>query len=180
MQISIYITGIERKAKALVCLAFKSTDTVEGQHLKKGLLIHFASFLHLFHRFIFEDYTPTNFDTFPAAIMTVFQVSGRLSAFCESAAVISVNRAMQEIQFWGSGNTGRHAGHCLRVMDVVVGLLSDPYGRGLEWGDVQWDSLARRSEVWHVVLNILHRAHAVWKLYSSCFTPYCRHPLHVK
>lgn len=25
-------------------------------------------------RFIFEDYTPTNFDTFPAAIMTVFQV----------------------------------------------------------------------------------------------------------
>lgn len=26
------------------------------------------------HRFIFEDYTPTNFDTFPAAIMTVFQV----------------------------------------------------------------------------------------------------------
>ncbi|XP_074507596.1 voltage-dependent R-type calcium channel subunit alpha-1E-like isoform X1 [Sebastes fasciatus] len=25
-------------------------------------------------RFIFEDYTPTNFDTFPAAIMTVFQI----------------------------------------------------------------------------------------------------------
>lgn len=25
-------------------------------------------------RFIFEDYTPTNFDTFPAAVMTVFQV----------------------------------------------------------------------------------------------------------
>ncbi|KAL6459368.1 hypothetical protein AOLI_G00072850, partial [Acnodon oligacanthus] len=24
-------------------------------------------------RFTFEDYTPTNFDTFPAAIMTVFQ-----------------------------------------------------------------------------------------------------------
>lgn len=28
----------------------------------------------LLHRFIFEDYTPTNFDTFPASIMTVFQV----------------------------------------------------------------------------------------------------------
>ncbi|XP_056453326.1 voltage-dependent R-type calcium channel subunit alpha-1E-like [Gadus chalcogrammus] len=25
-------------------------------------------------RFIFEDYTPTNFDTFPASIMTVFQI----------------------------------------------------------------------------------------------------------
>ncbi|KTG05145.1 hypothetical protein cypCar_00032664, partial [Cyprinus carpio] len=25
-------------------------------------------------RFIFEDYTPTNFDTFPAAVMTVFQI----------------------------------------------------------------------------------------------------------
>uniref|UniRef100_A0A673YDY8 Calcium voltage-gated channel subunit alpha1 E n=1 Tax=Salmo trutta TaxID=8032 RepID=A0A673YDY8_SALTR len=30
-------------------------------------------------RFIFEDYTPTNFDTFPAAIMTVFQRSVRLT-----------------------------------------------------------------------------------------------------
>lgn len=32
------------------------------------------SYACLSHRFIFEDYTPTNFDTFPAAIMTVFQV----------------------------------------------------------------------------------------------------------
>uniref|UniRef100_A0A3B5PPJ1 Calcium voltage-gated channel subunit alpha1 E n=1 Tax=Xiphophorus maculatus TaxID=8083 RepID=A0A3B5PPJ1_XIPMA len=30
--------------------------------------------MQLFGGFIFEDYTPTNFDTFPAAIMTVFQI----------------------------------------------------------------------------------------------------------
>lgn len=34
-------------------------------------------------RFIFEDYTPTNFDTFPAAIMTVFQVwLPQIPSFC--------------------------------------------------------------------------------------------------
>ena len=34
-------------------------------------------------RFIFEDYTPTNFDTFPASIMTVFQVwLPQIPSFC--------------------------------------------------------------------------------------------------
>lgn len=36
-------------------------------------------------RFIFEEYTPTNFDTFPAAIMTVFQVwLSQISSFCRA------------------------------------------------------------------------------------------------
>lgn len=42
---------------------------------KHGVYSYIFSKLYTsFHRFIFEDYTPTNFDTFPAAIMTVFQV----------------------------------------------------------------------------------------------------------
>lgn len=36
----------------------------------------------VFFRFIFKDYTPANFDTFPAAIMTVFQVGTRSQLRC--------------------------------------------------------------------------------------------------
>lgn len=44
-------------------------------------------------------------------------------------------------------------------------FLADLDGRGLERGDVRWDSLPGRGPVRHVVVDILHSADPVWKLY---------------
>lgn len=81
-----------------MCLAFKNTERTRGREAtaeRGGVLICLS------HRFIFKDYTPTNFDTFPAAIMTVFQVCGCLFTVhtSASASVIRANGARQEIQF---------------------------------------------------------------------------------
>jgi hypothetical protein len=54
----------------------------------------------------------------------------------------------------------------LLIIDPVIVTL-DPDWWGLEWGDVQWDPLTRRSAVRNVVLHILHSAHPVWELYPS-------------
>lgn len=48
---------------------------------------------------------------------------------------------------------------------VAPGFPADLDGRGLERGDVQWDSLTGRGPVWHVVINLLHSTDPVWKLY---------------
>lgn len=56
-------------------------------HLILDMTLLFKDHTHHFHRFIFEDYTPTNFDTFPAAIMTVFQVC---SVLCSQNVILSV------------------------------------------------------------------------------------------
>lgn len=51
-------------------------------------------------------------------------------------------------------------------MQNILRILPTDFDRwGLEWGDVQWDPLAGRRAVWHVVIDLLHSAHAVWKLY---------------
>ena len=53
---------------------------------------------------------------------------------------------------------------CVCYCDFV---LPDPHWRGLERGNVQWYSLSGRSEVWHVVFNLLYSAYTIWKLYPS-------------
>lgn len=50
-----------------------SASSTSSSSSLSSLVISDLAF-HLPSRFIFEDHTPTNFDTFPAAIMTVFQV----------------------------------------------------------------------------------------------------------
>lgn len=53
-------------------------------------------------------------------------------------------------------------------METILHILpSDFDRRRLERGDVQRDSLAGRSPVRHVVVDLLHRAHPVRKLYPD-------------
>lgn len=44
---------------------------------------------------------------------------------------------------------------------------TDPDGGGLERSDVSRHRVARRSQQGHVLVLLLHRPHAVWKLYPS-------------
>lgn len=141
------------KAETLVYLALKSTEheAGEGHRLRWGVggIDSFCLlFLHLFHRFIFEDYTPTNFDTFPAAIMTVFQVGGFLLIFHASAAIIRANRAEQEIQSLGSGNAGRPASRS-SVWRMLLLLLFVCYQilTGEDWNEVMYNGIRSQGGV---------------------------------
>lgn len=66
---SISISQPVREEQDWFCSEWKNKTNTP---LSSSFLRPFVS--HLFHRFIFEDNPLTNFDTFPAAIMTVFQV----------------------------------------------------------------------------------------------------------
>lgn len=68
---------------------------------------------------------------------------------------------------------------CMRVFTprpLSLCDASDPDRRGLERGDVQRHPLAGRRAVWHVVLHLLHRPHAVWKLYPPLRPPLSTSP----
>lgn len=56
----------------------------------------------------------------------------------------------------------------------LLSFVSEDSNRwGLERGDVQRDSLARRSPIRHVVVHLLHRAHPLWKLYPQKDSALC-------
>lgn len=99
------------------------------------------------YRFNFEDETPTtNFDTFPAAILTVFQVK--------------VNSIMLFFLFFLSvlpNQTQKSA--CVSP--------ADPNWGGLERSHVPWDRIAGRRSWGNVLLHLFHCPHSLWKLYPA-------------
>lgn len=98
-------------------------------------------------RFNFEDETPTtNFDTFPAAILTVFQVK--------------VNSIMlRSLVFCFCCWTGL----CVSPTDLNWG--------GLECSHVSRDRITGGSTRGDVLLHLFHRSHSLWKLYPAHLMP---------
>lgn len=98
-------------------------------------------------RFNFEDETPTtNFDTFPAAILTVFQVK--------------VNSIMLSFFFffWRSLNWTQKPA-CVSP--------ADPNRGGLERSHVPRDRITGRRSRGNVLLHLFHCSHSLWKLYPA-------------
>lgn len=94
-------------------------------------------------RFNFEDETPTtNFDTFPAAILTVFQV--KVNSTVLSSLVF-----------------------CLYHWTGLGVSPADPYWGGLERSHVSWDRITGGSSRGNVLLHLFHRSHSLWKLYPT-------------
>lgn len=94
-------------------------------------------------RFNFEDETPTtNFDTFPAAILTVFQVK---------VNSIMLFSPLLCLYHW--------TGACLSP--------ADPNWGGLERSHVPRDRITGGCSWGNVLLHLFHRSHSIWKLYPA-------------
>lgn len=172
---------------------------------RTGFVLFCSSYLHLWwlcslsvsYRFNFENKTPTtNFDTFPAAILTVFQVK-RLPRirlhfvrteeylFIYSDQITVGHMSCQGLLLQCCDHSSSHFldlpplcdeqifSPVLLIDDLLVssGLLSallspsDSDGWRLECRHVPWHWVPGRRSARHVLLHLLHRPDAVWKLY---------------
>ena len=111
-------------------------------------------------RFNFEEETPTtNFDTFPAAILTVFQVRHR----CGTSKHIPQSSRIDDTLGGGRGEGVRSLQNT--SLWYFCPPPPDPDGRGLECSDVPWDRVTGGRSAWNVLLDLLHRSDPLWKLY---------------
>lgn len=98
-------------------------------------------------RFNFEDETPTtNFDTFAAAILTVFQVKVNSIMLCSLVFCFYC---------W--------TGLCVSPPDLNWG--------GLECSHVPRDRITGGSSRRDVLLHLFHCSHSLWKLYPAQLIP---------
>lgn len=164
--------AVTQEKQRLLCtwpLKTPSARGGKGHRWEGGLLICFASAIFLTGSSSRTTHPPTLTPFPPPSWPSSRSVDACLPSVRQhrSLGLIEPGRKYsfedQEIQ---AGLASRRS--AWRMVLFAVCLLSDPHRRGLEWGDVQRDSLTRRSEVRHVVLHLFHRAHAVRKLYPSC------------